>query len=35
MGEKSDIIPVKLLLERSRYSRDVKFPIIDGILPET
>ena len=35
MGEKSDIIPVKLLLERSRYSRDVKFPIIDEILPET
>ena len=35
MGEKSDIIPVKLLKERSRNSRDVKFSITDGISPET
>ena len=32
--EKYDIIPVKLLLEKSSFLRDVKLPITDGILPE-
>ena len=35
IGEKDDIIPIKLLLERSRNSRDVKFSKTDGISPET
>ena len=32
---KNDIIPVKLLSERSSSFRDVRLPITDGILPET
>ena len=32
---KHEIIPVKLLKERSRSSRDVNFSITDGISPET
>ena len=34
-GGKNDIIPVKLLEEKSSSSRDVKFPINDEILLET
>ena len=34
MERKDDIIPVKLLLKRKSSSRDFRFPISDGILPE-